>query len=861
MVNSTSAVGLAEKLAEQVNNKNCIVFVGSNFPASASDPIGPPSPALLALELALSLGGQFEDYSLPWIAQYYVDRFDANKLHQFVVERIDTAHYAPHQVHFLLAQLPFNQIVYMAQDSLMHDALKQRKVAFNYVLESDELLSQPSERLLIQPYGSVSNPVSLKLTADERRTTFVKRHDLAQYLQIQVYTHHSLFIGFSQGDPDFREFYHFLRPKVNNLLPLARIVQPEATKDDIKYWSERNAEAVQMDSLVLLKQLETTLGLSVPVEPPRDTQPFAEEERSRRKNIILEFSQQLGLGSPVESGAQLKPIANGLATLRQALSEHRKSGTIMLNQPASDQGFDARLILQEGNTEWAEGNLTRAREAFEEAIQRDPELIDAYVSLHHLLVEIGEMKMAVEMYQQIVKRDSDRAFIPPRYKLLNILGRTSVGVSYHCRDTDHGSDVVVTILHRALSHKSDVLTRFESEVRTLKHPRICQFVELGIFHARNYLVTEYAGSRSLREYLKDKPAEERDISEIFNITNQINEALVFGETKGVPHLDLRPENILLTDQDQGVVLNNYGFSRLAHIVRLSGRAMDRQRTDYEAPEQRADELGDQRSDVYALGTIMYEMLTGTSPGVGTYQTVSEAHPQAEESLDVLIDHARALDPSKRYQTIEEMKIEAQRISLTTEYRFLSQYTRIVLARLSKIYAACLSRKGIWFTLVVAFLLLTFSASIVNLGDWLISGIRSFTIFFTTSLITSALAHSIVREVGRVRGLGSLIASGRGIGASFGLLLCAYLLRTTNWGDSGGLPAMMGGDFLGYLLSCLSVIVLMVIGVLIILHVTGWFFHRRSKHYTFGFYSAFLILFALLALLLLKGPPPYILIWG
>ena len=608
-----------------------------------------------------------------------------------------------------------------------------------------------------------------------------------------------------------------------------------------------------METLLLLEQLASLLGVSASVDISNETQPFYEDERARRERILLDFSEQIGLGMPVESGAQLKPIAkNGLATFRQALRDYRKSGMIMSKEDASNQELDARLTLQEGNVEWAEGNLIGARELFEKAIQQDPNLIDAYVSLHHLLVETGETEMAVELYHQIVEHDPSRAFIPPEFVLLNILGHTNLGVSYQCMDTVRDKEVAVTILHRTLSHQMDVLSNFEAEINRLDHPRICRFIKLGNFHARNYVVMEYIKARSLAEYLKDSPAEERDISEIFNITNQINEALLFGEEKKVPHLDLRPENILLTDN--GVMLSNYGFSRLALNVKLSGRAMDRQRTEYEAPEQREDKPGDKRSDVYAVGTILYEMLTGQRPGVGVYKTVSEAHPQAEESLDVLIDHARQLDPSKRFQTIDEMKVEFQRISLTTEYRFLSQYTRIVLAKLSNIFGTFLNRSGIWFTILAAILLLVISSSTNDFRPWIISGIRGFTLFFTTSLLTSALGHAIIREIGRLRGLGSLIASGRGIGGSLGLLLCGYILRTTKWGNSGGLPAMMGSDFLGYLFSCLSVILLMVIAVLIILHVSGWFFHRRSKHYTLGFYPTFLILFALLTLLLIMGPP-------
>jgi serine/threonine protein kinase len=858
MVNTIAVVNLLEKLAEQINQKNYIVFVGSNFPTSAKDPLGPPGSSLLALELALRLGGHFEDYSLPWIAQYYMDRFDANKLHQFIVDRLDTAHYHPNPIHHLLVQLPINQVVYTAQDRLMREAFNVNKVPVNFVLESDESLSQAADRLLIQPFGSVSHPGSLKLTADERRTTFTKRPALAQYLQTQMYTRHSLFIGFSQGDPDFREFYQSLRPTVNNYLPLSRIVQTNTTQDDIKYWSERNAEIVQMEPLSLLQQLAGTLGILASFETSEETLPFSTEERTRREAILLDFSRQLGLGSPVESGAQLRPIANGLATLRQALSDHRKSGTIMSNEETSNQDLDARLILQEGNVEWAEGNFNSARESFEEAIRRDPDMIDAYVSLHHLLVETGESKQAVDVYQQFVQRDPTRAFIPPRYELLDILGNANAGNSYQCHDKNQNKVVVVTILRRELARKTDDLKRFENEGRSLDHPQICRFVELGNFHARNYVVTEYVKAQSLREYLNNTPVEDRKISQIFDIVNQIYDVLIFGEAKGIPHLDLRPENVLMTDQ--GVVLSNYGFSRLAHIIRLSSRAMDRQRTDYEAPEQRADELGDQRSDIYALGTIIYEMLTGRTPGMGVYRTVTEVHPQAEESLDVMIDHARAFDPAKRFQTIAEMKVETQRITLTTEYRrIVGQYTRIILAGLSKIYQSFGSRRGIWMSIIAILLLLYTGWSDIIPSGWFKSGVRTLALFFISSLITSAMGHSMVREFGRVRGLGSLIASGRGIGASLGVVICAFIIHTTDWGTTGGIPGVDGVSFLGYVVVNLAVGLMMAFGGLVLLNSTGWIFEKRWQHYTQGFYLMFLFLFFVLFVVSVLNPPIFYII--
>lgn len=858
MAVSSPLMDLSAELVGQVRNKNCIVFVGPDVSTQAGSHLGPPGPSLLALELALKLGGQYEDYSLPWIAQYYVDRYDAVQLHQFVVDRLDSARYNPNPFHLMMVRLPFDQIVYTAQDDLLREAFRRCEVEVNHVLESDEALSQAAERLLVQPYGSILRLDSLKLTEDERRSVFDKRPDLAEFLRVQARRSVSLFLGCAQGDPDFREFYHALRPRVNDLLPRAHIVQAEIGGDDLKYWSRRNATVVQMEPLAFLEKLAMALEVPLPENSSEAPSSFDEQERARRERILLDFSQQLGLGSPVESGAQLQPIASGLGTLRQALSELRKAGTAMDKETPSSQDLDARLVLQEGNIEWAEGNVARAREAFEEAIRRDPGLIDAYVSLHHLLVETGERALAVEVYRQFVERDPTRAFLPPQYRLLSILGPSGVGVSYHCVDTARDLEVVVTILRRALSHQAEALARFEQEVRQLESPRIIRFLELGSFHARSYIVTEYVEARTLEAVLKGEPPAERPLSRIFEIAGQTMEAVLVGEKLGIPHLDLNPENILLAKQ--GVVLSNYGFSRLAHILHRSGRPTDLQRSDYQAPEQRANELGDQRSDVYALGTILYEMLAGRLPGLGEYRTVSEAHPQAGEALDVLIDHARAYDPAGRFQTVEEMKLELHRISFSTEYRRFGQYTRIALAWLSNLYAALLSRRSGWVTVGLVLGLLVLGASYRQAGNWMVYGTRALGMLAATSLATSALGHYIVREVARVRGLGSLIDSGRGIGASLGLLLTAYLIHTTQWGNSGGLDGMLGGDFLGYLVNCLGVVVLMAGGVLIFFHLAGLFFERRWKHYTLGFYAGFLGVLPLLVLLLLLRPLHYIIKW-
>jgi tetratricopeptide (TPR) repeat protein len=709
--------------------------------------------------------------------------------------------------------------------------------------------------LLIQPYGCITQTGSLKLTEDERRSVFEKRSELADFLRVQTRRQISLFLGCMQGDPDFREFFHFLRPNVNESMARSHIIQMDVNGDDVKYWSNQNTAVVPTESLVFLETLSSALEMALSARAAGETPAIDEEERARRQKIILDFSQRLGLGSPVESGAQLQPITSGLATLRLALSDYRQTDKALQKDQPVSQSFDARLSLQEGNVEWAEGNLERAQEAFEAAIRRDPNLMDAYVSLHHLLVETGDLDAAADMYRQIVKHDPSRAFIPPQYQLLRILRRTNVGVSYHCQDVTRKQEVVVTILRRSLSHQTEVLKDFEQEVQALHSPQISQFIELGSFHARSYVVTEYIGAESLRTFMDRVPVEERPLAKVFELTNQIMDALMAGEQQGVAHRSLRPENILLAGP--GVVLANYGFSRLAHWLRLASRAMDRPQSDYEAPEQKADALGDPRSDVYALATVLYELLTGRTPGVGEFLTVSAVHPQAGEALDVLIDHARSYDPDKRFQTVAEMRLELHRISLSMDYRRFSQYTRILLAGLSKIYGLLLSRRGGLPTLAVVFLLLFLGISNPGFDGGTLYYVRILGLLLVNSLALSAVCYYVIRELARERGLGSLIYSGRGIGASLGILLAAYTIRATNWGVLLDPSAMLGVDFAGYLLNLLTQSFLMLGAVLVVMNLSGWAAEKRWRHYTLGFYAGFFVSVAVIVLLFGIGPPPYV----
>jgi eukaryotic-like serine/threonine-protein kinase len=206
------------------------------------------------------------------------------------------------------------------------------------------------------------------------------------------------------------------------------------------------------------------------------------------------------------------------------------------------------------------------------------------------------------------------------YEILELLGAGGMGEVYRARDTRLGRDVAIKVLPPALSRDADRLRRFETEARAvaaLNHPNILSIHDIGTHDGAPYLVSECLEGQSLRAELGRGALPLRRVVEY---GTQIAQGLAAAHDKGIIHRDLKPENIFVT-RDGRVKILDFGIAKL---VRPEAASEDGANTvtvptstgivlgtaGYMSPEQVRGEVADARSDIFSLGSVLYEMLTG-----------------------------------------------------------------------------------------------------------------------------------------------------------------------------------------------------------------------------------------------------------
>ncbi len=254
-----------------------------------------------------------------------------------------------------------------------------------------------------------------------------------------------------------------------------------------------------------------------------------------------------------------------------------------------------------------------------------------------------------------------------QYELTELLARSGMASIFKAVDKRTGSLIALKIPY--IQFESDVVfnerfLREEAIGLRLDHPAIVRFYKPEK-KSRMYIVMEYVDGTSLRAAMSGKKLLSTERS--LDIVRQICEALVYLHAEGVVHRDLKPENILLTTEGK-VKLLDFGIALDASARRLTwtGLSNTMGTPNYVAPEQIGGRRGDARADIYALGTIFYEMLTGKLP-----YSVPNAHammnaktkddpdplhrhvPTIDPSLEEITLHAIARAASDRYQTAAE----------------------------------------------------------------------------------------------------------------------------------------------------------------------------------------------------------------
>ena len=230
--------------------------------------------------------------------------------------------------------------------------------------------------------------------------------------------------------------------------------------------------------------------------------------------------------------------------------------------------------------------------------------------------------------------------IAERYEILGLLGSGGMGSVYRARDTELGEIVALKILRHELAHSPEVLAHFRREVslaRRVTHRNVARTFDIGEHGGQRFLTMELVEGRSLSALIE---AGRLDLSPFLDLSIEICRGLEAAHAAGVLHLDLKPDNVLLAS-DGRVVIGDFGISRAIGYV--DARRLIAGTPAYMAPEQVTGDELDEATDIYALGGILYEMLT--------------SEPAWQGSTVIAIASARLLrpppDPRARRQDVPE----------------------------------------------------------------------------------------------------------------------------------------------------------------------------------------------------------------
>jgi serine/threonine protein kinase len=252
----------------------------------------------------------------------------------------------------------------------------------------------------------------------------------------------------------------------------------------------------------------------------------------------------------------------------------------------------------------------------------------------------------------------------PQFEILECLGRGGMGVVYKARQKSLNRLVAIKILAPERDRDARFAGRFAKEAELLaklSHPHIVTIHDFGETGGLYFLVMEFVNGVNLRGLLREgKMAPEQALA----IVPPICDALQFAHNHGIVHRDIKPENILL-DREGRVKIADFG------IATLAGDAAERAGTpDYMAPEQSAGaKTIDHRADIYALGVVLYEMLTGERPT--TFPVAPSHRVQIDVRLDEVVLRALAHQPERRFQSVGEFNTvlgEVTRPAATTSTR-------------------------------------------------------------------------------------------------------------------------------------------------------------------------------------------------
>src|SRR5437763_6063350 len=255
-----------------------------------------------------------------------------------------------------------------------------------------------------------------------------------------------------------------------------------------------------------------------------------------------------------------------------------------------------------------------------------------------------------------------------RYELEELVGSGGMSSVYRAHDRLLDRKVALKILHEQYTADEDYVERFRREARAvaaLSHPNIVTVIDHGEHENKQFIVFEYVDGDNLKRVIERRgPA---PVATALELAMQVARGLSYAHQNGLVHRDVKPQNVLLNGDGQAKVVD-FGITRSLDVqsgLTRTGTVMGT--SDYIAPEQAQGLPVDEHTDVYALGVVLYELLTGEVPFPGEnfvavamrhindpLPTLRDKRPDVSPRLEAAVRRAMAKDPAERFQTMAEL---------------------------------------------------------------------------------------------------------------------------------------------------------------------------------------------------------------
>jgi serine/threonine-protein kinase len=264
-----------------------------------------------------------------------------------------------------------------------------------------------------------------------------------------------------------------------------------------------------------------------------------------------------------------------------------------------------------------------------------------------------------------VQRIDKDTVVDGRYRIIRRLGSGGMADVYLAEDTQLGRNVALKLLYRRFAEDEEFVERFRREASSaagLQHPNIVQVFDRGEWDGTYYIAMEFLTGRNLTQVVRDHGA--LDPALAVDLTIQILKAARFAHRRGVVHRDIKPHNVIVDDEGRAKV-TDFGIARAgASDMTETGSIMGT--AQYLSPEQAQGHPVDSRADLYSIGIVLYELLTGALPfdaesavTIALKQVTEDPippmqlNPEVSPALDSVVMRALRKDPAERFQSADE----------------------------------------------------------------------------------------------------------------------------------------------------------------------------------------------------------------